>query len=153
VPDKWTGLCQTSVMAENKTQVTGASVHEFLAAVEHPVRHRDGLRLLEMMKEITGEEPEMWGPTIVGFGQYHYRYGSGREGDAAAVGFSPRKSSLSLYGLAYGPEAAELLARLGKHKTGAGCLYVNKLEDVDQAVLAELIRAGYRHVTTVLHSP
>jgi hypothetical protein len=153
VPDKRTGLCQTSIMAENKTQVTGASVDEFLAAVEHPVRHRDGLRLLEMMKEITGEEPEMWGPTIVGFGQYHYRYGSGREGDAAAVGFSPRKSSLSLYGLAYGPEAAELLARLGKHKTGAGCLYVNKLEDVDAAVLAELIRAGYRHVTTVLHSP
>jgi hypothetical protein len=140
-------------MAENKTQVTGASVDEFLAAVEHPVRHRDGLRLLEMMKEITGDEPEMWGPTIVGFGQYHYRYGSGREGDAATVGFSPRKSSLSLYGLAYGPEAAELLARLGKHKTGAGCLYVNKLEDVDEAVLAELIRAGYRHVTTVLHSP
>lgn len=153
MPDTRTGLCQTSIMAENKTQVTGASVDEFLAAVEHPVRHRDGLRLLEMMKEITGEEPEMWGPTIVGFGQYHYRYGSGREGDAAAVGFSPRKSSLSLYGLTYGPEAAELLARLGKHKTGAGCLYVNKLEDVDEAVLAELIRAGYRHVTTVLHSP
>lgn len=153
MPDTRTGLCQTSIMAENKTQVTGASVDGFLAAVEHPVRHRDGLRLLEMMKEITGEEPEMWGPTIVGFGQYHYRYGSGREGDAAAVGFSPRKSSLSLYGLTYGPEAAELLARLGKHKTGAGCLYVNKLEDVDEAVLAELIRAGYRHVTTVLHSP
>jgi hypothetical protein len=140
-------------MAENKTQATGASVDEFLAAVEHPVRHRDGLRLLEMMKEITGEEPEMWGPNIVGFGQYHYKYVSGREGDAAAVGFSPRKSSLSLYGLIYGPEAAELLARLGKHKTGAGCLYVNKLEDVDEAVLAELIRAGYGHVTTVLHSP
>jgi hypothetical protein len=140
-------------MAENQTPATGASVDEFLAAVEHPVRHRDGLRLLEMMKEITGEEPEMWGPTIVGFGQYHYKYVSGREGDAAAVGFSPRKSSLSLYGLIYGPEAAELLARLGKHKTGAGCLYVNKLEDVDEAVLAELIRAGYGHVTTVLHSP
>jgi hypothetical protein len=140
-------------MAETKTQMTGASVDEFLAAVEHPVRQRDGLRLLEMMKKITGEEPEMWGPTIVGFGQYHYRYGSGRKGDAAAVGFSPRKSSLSLYGLADGPEAAELLARLGKHKTGAGCLYVNKLEDVDEAALAELIRAGCRHVTTVLHSP
>ena len=152
LPDKGTGLCQTSVMAENKTHVTGASVDEFLAAVEHPIRHRDGLRLLAMMKEITGEEPAMWGPTIVGFGQYHYKYGSGREGEAAAVGFSPRKASLSLYGLTYGPEAAELLPRLGKHKTGAGCLYVNKLEDVDEAVLAELIRTGYRHVTTVLHS-
>jgi hypothetical protein len=153
VPDKRTGLWQTSVMAENKTQVTGASVGEFLAAVEHPVRHRDGLRLLEMMREITGEEPEMWGPTIVGFGQYHYKYGSGREGDAAAVGFSPRKSSFSLYGLTYGPEAPGLLARLGKHKTGMGCLYVNKLDDVDDDVLAELIRACYRYVTTVLHSP
>jgi hypothetical protein len=140
-------------MAENKTGATGASVEEFLAAVEHPVRHRDGLRLLEMMKEITGEQPEMWGPTIVGFGQYHYRYASGREGDAAAVGFSPRKTSISLYGLTYGPEAAGLLPRLGKHKTGAGCLYVNKLADVDEAVLAELIRTGYRHVTTALHSP
>ncbi|MCP8999958.1 DUF1801 domain-containing protein [Pseudarthrobacter sp. RMG13] len=140
-------------MAENKTQATGASVDEFLAAVKDPVRHRDGLRLLALMREFTGKEPEMWGPTIVGFGRYHYKYESGREGDAAAVGFSPRKASLSLYGLTYGPEAAELLPRLGKHKTGAGCLYVNRLEDVDQAVLAELIRAGYRHVTTALHSP
>ncbi|WP_104062934.1 DUF1801 domain-containing protein [Arthrobacter sp. 4R501] len=140
-------------MAENKTQATGASVDEFLAAVEDPVRHRDGLRLLALMREITGKEPEMWGPTIVGFGRYHYKYESGREGDAAAVGFSPRKASLSLYGLTYGPEAAELLPRLGKHKTGAGCLYVNRLDDVDQAVLAELIKAGYRHVTTALHSP
>lgn len=140
-------------MAENKTQATGASVDEFLATVEDPVRHRDGLRLLALMREITGKEPEMWGPTIVGFGRYHYKYESGREGDAAAVGFSPRKASLSLYGLTYGPEAAELLPRLGKHKTGAGCLYVNRLDDVDQAVLAELIKAGYRHVTTALHSP
>ena len=140
-------------MAESKTRATGASVDEFLAGVEHPVRRRDGLRLLELMRDITGEEPEMWGPTIVGFGRYHYKYETGREGDAAAVGFSPRKASLSLYGLTNGPEAAELLPRLGKHKTGAGCLYVNKLEDVDEAVLADLIRAGYRHVTAKLHSP
>lgn len=126
---------------------------EFLAAVEHPVRRRDGLRLLDLMSRVTGEKPEMWGPTIVGFGRYHYRYETGREGDAAAVGFSPRKASLSLYGLIYGPGAAALLPRLGKHKTGAGCLYVNKLEDVDEEVLAELIRAGYRHATTELHSP
>jgi hypothetical protein len=138
-------------MTENKTQLTGASVDGFLAAVEHPVRHRDGLRLLEMMQDITGQEPEMWGPTIVGFGQYHYTYATGREGDAAAVGFSPRKASLSLYGLTSAPEAAALLARLGKYRTGAGCLYVNKLDDINEAVLAELIRTGYRHVTTVLH--
>jgi hypothetical protein len=140
-------------MAENKTRATGASVDEFLAAVEHPVRRGDGLRLLALMSEITGQPADMWGPTIVGFGRYHYKYASGREGDSPAVGFSPRKSSLSLYGLTHGPEAAELLSRLGKHKTGAGCLYVTKLEDVDQGVLIELIRAGYRHVTTELHSP
>jgi len=138
-------------MAENKTQATGASVQEFLAAVEHPVRRADGFRLLALMSEITGEPAQMWGPTIVGFGSYHYKYASGRKGDAAAVGFSPRKSSLSLYGLTYGPEAAELLGRLGRHKLGAGCLYVNKLDDVDEAVLTELVRLGYRHVTTALH--
>ncbi|KUM39353.1 DUF1801 domain-containing protein [Arthrobacter sp. EPSL27] len=135
----------------NKTVATGASVEEFLAGVEHPVRREDGRRLLELMSGITGEPPQMWGPTIVGFGRYHYKYESGREGDAAAVGFSPRKTSLSLYGLTYGPGAAELLGRLGKHRTGAGCLYINKLEDVDQAVLAELVRSGYRHVMTELH--
>jgi hypothetical protein len=138
-------------MAENKTQVTGASADEFLAAVEHPVRRQDALRLRELMARVTGEEPEMWGPSIVGFGQYHYKYDSGREGDAAAVGFSPRKASLSLYGLNAAPEAAELLARLGKHKVGAGCVYVNKLADVDEDALAALIREGYRYYTTVVH--
>ncbi|AXJ09283.1 DUF1801 domain-containing protein [Arthrobacter sp. PM3] len=138
-------------MAENKTQVTGASVDGFLAAVGHPVRRADGLRLLALMSGLTGQPAEMWGPTIVGFGRYHYRYASGREGDAPAVGFSPRKSSLSLYGLTCGPEAAGLLGGLGKHKLGAGCLYINKLEDIDEHVLAELVRRGYRHATTVLH--
>ena len=137
---------------QNKTQATAASVQEFLAHVEHPVRRADGYRLLDLMSGITGEQAQMWGPTIVGFGRYHYKYDSGREGDAAAVGFSPRKASLSFYGLTYSPESAALLGRLGKHKTGAGCLYVNKLEDVDEAVLAELIRLGYGHVTSVLHS-
>jgi hypothetical protein len=137
--------------SENKTQPSGASVEAFLAAVEHPVRRRDGLRLLALMAEATGQEPQMWGPTIVGFGCYHYKYGTGREGDGPAVGFSPRKASLSLYGLGGAPASGPLLARLGKHRIGAGCLYLNKLDDVDEAVLAELIRAGYRHVTTVLH--
>ncbi|MET1066202.1 MAG: DUF1801 domain-containing protein [Arthrobacter sp.] len=141
----------TQNKTRNKTVETGASVGEFLAAVEHPVRRHDGLRLLELMSGITGQPGAMWGPTIVGFGRYHYKYETGREGDAPAVGFSPRKASLSLYGLTYGPEAAGLLGRLGKHKPGAGCLYVNKLQDIDESVLAELIRNGYRHVTTVLH--
>jgi hypothetical protein len=138
-------------MAENKTRSTDASVEEFLDGVENPVRHRDGLRLLALMKDNTGEKPVMWGPSIVGFGSYHYRYETGREGDTVAVGFSPRKGSLSLYGLTYAPEAAKLLPRLGKHKIGAACLYINKLEDVDEAVLAELIRAGHKHSTTVMH--
>ena len=138
-------------MAENKTQVTGVSADDFIAAVEHPVRLRDALRLCALMAELTGQEPEMWGPTIVGFGRVHYRYATGREGDTAAVGFSPRKASLSLYGLTNAPESVALLDRLGKHKTGAGCLYINKLADVDEAVLAELISTGYRYCTTVLH--
>ncbi len=142
---------RTGTKNENKTRETGASVAAFLAAVEHPVRREDGLRLLALMSETTGQPARMWGPTIVGFGRYHYKYDSGREGDAPAVGFSPRKASLSLYGLAYDPDAPELLARLGKHKMAAGCVYINKLDDVDAGVLAELVRGGYQYVTTVLH--
>lgn len=138
-------------MAENKTQATESSVEEFLEGVEHPTRRRDGFRLLTLMKENTGEIPSMWGPSIVGFGSYHYKYQSGREGDTVAVGFSPRKGSLSLYGLTYAPEAKELLPRLGKHTLGAACLYVNRLEDIDESVLADLIQAGHRHATTVMH--
>jgi hypothetical protein len=128
-------------------------VEEFLASVDHPGRRTDSFELLELMRGITGEEAVMWGPTIVGFGSYHYRYDSGREGDAAAVGFSPRKSNLALYGLTYGPEAGRLLAALGKHRTGAACLYINRLQDVDRVILAGLIRNGYDHVMADLHSP
>jgi hypothetical protein len=124
-------------MAENKTKPTSVPVEEFLAGVE-------------MMTRLTGEPAVMWGPSMVGFGAYHYKYESGREGDALAVGFSPRKSNLALYGLTYAPESAGLLARLGKHRTGAACLYVNKLDDVDLQVLEELITTGYRHMTTTL---
>jgi hypothetical protein len=140
-------------MAENMTQPTSVPVEQFLAAVEHPRRRDDSFALLELMGGITGQEAVMWGPTIVGFGSYHYRYASGREGDAAAVGFSPRQSNLALYGLTYGPDADRLLPELGKHKIGAACLYINKLEDVDREVLAEMIRSGYRHVMADLHSP
>jgi Domain of unknown function (DU1801) len=140
-------------MAENKTQPTPVPVEEFLASVEHHGRRADGFELLELMRGITGEEAVMWGPTIVGFGSYHYRYGSGREGNSAAVGFSPRKANLALYGLTYGADADRLLAALGKHKTGAACLYINKLQDVDRTVLADMIRAGYHHVMAELHSP
>jgi hypothetical protein len=140
-------------MAENKTIPTDAAVEDFLVSVEHPGRRADGFELLELMRSITGQEAVMWGPTIVGFGAYHYRYSSGREGDAAAVGFSPRKANLALYGLTYGPDADRLLTALGKHKTGVACLYINKLQDIDRNVLAEMIRTGYRHVVEELHIP
>ncbi|MFI2564651.1 DUF1801 domain-containing protein [Paenarthrobacter sp. NPDC018779] len=140
-------------MAENKTQPTDVPVEEFLAAVEHPTRRADGMELMEMMGAITGEEAYMYGPTIVGFGSYHYKYATGREGDSPAVGFSPRKANLVLYGLTEGPDADRLLPELGKHKTSTACLYINKLDDVDRGVLSELIRSGYHHTMTEIHSP
>jgi hypothetical protein len=140
-------------MGENKTAPTAVAVEEFLASVEHPGRRADGFELLELMRGITGQDAIMWGPSIVGFGSYHYRYATGREGDAAAVGFSPRKANLALYGLTYGPDAERLLPALGKHKTGVSCLYINRLEDVDRGVLAEMVRSGYRHVMAELHNP
>jgi hypothetical protein len=135
-------------MAENKTAPTDASAQAFVDAVEHPVRRADGQVLFE---ELTGQPPVMWGPSIIGFGSYHYKYASGREGDAAAVGFSPRKGNLALSGLTYAPGSAQLLEKLGKHKTGAACLYINKLADVDLDVLRELITLGYEHMTTAFH--
>jgi hypothetical protein len=140
-------------MAENKTQPSTVSVEKFLASVEQPGRRGDGFELLELMYGATGQEAVMWGPTIVGFGSYHYRYESGREGNSAAVGFSPRKANLALYGLTYGPDANRLLAALGKHRTGAACLYINRLQDVDRGVLADMIRTGYQHVMAELRSP
>ena len=155
---RMTGLPQSARLRpwlKNKTRATGASVEAFLAAVQHPLRRGDGRRLAQLMSATTVQPAEMWGPSIVGFGRYHYKYATGREGDAPAVGFSPRKSSLSLNGLTYGvpdgPDTAELLGRLGKHKRGAGCLYINKLQDIDEAALPELTRRGYRHATTALH--
>ena len=135
-------------MAENKTQKTGASVDGFLAAVQHPRRREDGRVLLQMMREVTGLEPEMWGPSIIGFGDDHYRYESGREGDIFLVGFSPRKQNLSLYLSDGFPEYDALLAALGKHRKGASCLYVNKLADIDLAVLRELVARSFAHVNS-----
>ncbi|MCE2458022.1 MAG: DUF1801 domain-containing protein [Dehalococcoidia bacterium] len=133
-------------MAENKTVKTGASVDEFMAAVENRRRREDGFVLLEMMRDVTGLEPEMWGPSIIGFGSYHYKYESGREGDMPLVGFSPRKSSLSLYIMSGFDEYEEMLGKLGKHRTGASCLYINKLADVDMGVLRELVSQSVEHM-------
>ena len=132
-------------MAENKTQKTGASVEEFLASVESKTRREDGFRVLQLMQEVTGLEPEMWGPSIVGFGDYHYRYESGRGGDFFLTGFSPRKQSLSLYIMAGFDAYDGLLSRLGKHRKGASCLYINKLADVDMDVLRQLVQQSFEH--------
>lgn len=138
---------------ENKTKPTKNDVSEFIAQVEHPVRRADAEVLDEMFRRVTGQEPRMWGPTMVGYGEYHYEYDSGHSGDALATGFSPRKASLSLYVLTPREETAQLLSRLGKHKSGKACLYVNKLADVDLAVLEELIRSAYRFSTEELDQP
>lgn len=130
-------------MAETKTKPTGVSVDAFLEAVEHPVRRADGQTLDAVMRRVTGLEPRMWGPTIVGYGQYHYRYDSGHEGDICRIGFSPRKANLVLYVDREFDGADALLARLGKHRLGAGCTYVNKLADVDMSVLEEFVNAGW----------
>jgi len=128
--------------SKNKTQPTTQSVEAFLQAVEHPRRRQDGLTLNALFQEVTGWNPVMWGPTMVGYGAYHYRYDSGREGDCLATGFSPRKASLSLYIMPGYTDYSALLDRLGKHKMGKSCLYINTLADVDLDVLRELIKTG-----------
>lgn len=129
-------------MAENKTQANEASVEAFLEAVEPERRREDGLALDQLFRRVTGWNPVMWGGSIVGYGQYHYRYKSGREGDFLATGFSPRKANLSLYIMPGYQELQPMLDRLGKHKRGKACLYLAKLSDADEDVLAEIIRAG-----------
>lgn len=129
-------------MSENKTQGTEASVEDFLDQVEHPTRRADAIELNRIFQEVTGWQPRMWGPSIVGYGAYHYVYDSGREGDFLATGFSPRKQNLSIYIMPGYTDFSHILKDLGKHKIGKSCLYINKLADVDADVLKTLIRAG-----------
>lgn len=144
-----TGTSKSTPKSTAKTAPTQASPLEFIRAADiSGTRRSDAEVLLELMQAETGQPPVMWGPSIIGFGSYHYKYESGREGDAAAAGFSPRKASLVLYGLTYAPGVEPLLERLGKFKRGAGCIYVNKLADIDLDVLRELVGTGYRHMTT-----
>src|SRR5690606_14312301 len=119
---------------------------EFLAAVPDEQRREDARAVLEMMRRVTGEEPRMWGPSIVGFGSYHYRYDSGRKGDAMITGFSPRKTALTLYIMPGFERYEELMSRLGKFTTGRSCLYLKRLSDVDQKVLEELVEQSYRYM-------
>ena len=133
-------------MADVKTKETDASVEAYLNQVEDEKKREESFQILELMREVTGEEPKMWGDSMVGFGSYHYRYESGREGDMFLAGFAPRKRNFSLYIMAGFEEYDDLLQRLGKHKTGKSCLYVNKLADVDLQVLRELVQASVEHM-------
>jgi hypothetical protein len=126
-------------MAENKTKPTKLSVAAFIDALTDPTRRADAKALVKLMQTASGEKPTMWGPSIIGFGSYHYTYDSGREGDMPLIGFSPRKAATVLYNMAAYKDSEALQAKLGKHTTGKGCLYIKKLADVDQKTLQTLI--------------
>ncbi len=126
-------------MAKNKTAATEASVQSYLSAIGDEGRRKDCEALARLMTKATKEKPRMWGSGIVGFGSYHYKYESGREGDSCLTGFSSRKSDISIYLVASFPGQEQLLAKLGKHKMGGGCLHVRKLSDVDLKVLEQLV--------------
>lgn len=134
-------------MAKLKTRPHDGDVEAFLDGVEDESRRRDAYEILALMKRVTGEDPRMWGPSIVGFGSYRFEYESGREGDWFLAGFSPRKQALTLYIMSGFAEHDALLAKLGEHKTGRSCLYVKRLDDVDTAVLEELVRRSVAHVS------
>ena len=133
-------------MAELKTKPNAANVEDFLKQVENPKKREDSFKILTLMKEITGAEPIMWGPSIIGFGTYRYKYESGREADWFLTGFSPRKQNLTLYIMTGFKKYDELLSKLGKYKTGKSCLYINKIEDIDTEVLKEMIENSVKYL-------
>jgi hypothetical protein len=131
-------------MAKNKTVETQASVDAFIEAVDDESRRSDSRELVVLMQTITGHEAKMWGPSMVGFGAYHYRYASGREGDYFITGFSPRKTALSVYVMPGLERYEKQLARLGPHKTGKSCLYLKSLDTIDRDVLKEIVSDSVR---------
>lgn len=130
--------------AEAKTKETTASVTDFINAVADEKKRADAFKLLKIFEEATGFEPKMWGPSIIGFGSYHYKYDSGHEGDAPLAGFSPRKDAVSLYTYQAAENREDMLQRLGKHKAAKGCIYIKKTQDVDEDVLRELIKSSVK---------
>jgi hypothetical protein len=132
-------------MAKNKTTETNKSVIDFLDKIENEVRRDDSFELIEMFKSITGFEPKMWGPTIIGFGSYHYKYESGHEGDAPLAAFSPRKDSLVLYFASEYERREALLSQLGKHKSSKACVYVKKLSDINIKILETMVLNSMTH--------
>ena len=135
-------------MSENKTRPTTQTAADFIGAVDHPTRRADAVVMDAMFQDITGWKPLMWGPSMVGYGSYHYTYDSGRSGDFLATGFSPRKANMSIYIMPGYADFSDILARLGKHKIGKSCLYVNKLADIDLNVLQDLVRAGLEDLSS-----
>lgn len=127
-------------MAKNKTGETEESVADFIAAVDSETKRDDSFRLIELMRQASGHEPKMWGPSIIGFGHYHYKYNSGHEGDAPLIGFSPRKAAISLYVFSGLEEHRSLLDGLGKIKTGKACIYIKKVSDIDEKKLTVLMK-------------
>ncbi len=130
-------------MAENKTKATEASVESYLSAIEDEARRKDCQALAKLMTKATKQPPKMWGTSIIGFGSYHYKYESGREGDSCLTGFSSRKSDISIYLVANFPGQEALLSKLGKHKRGKGCLYIRKLGDINLKVLEQLVVGSF----------
>ncbi|RZJ55030.1 MAG: DUF1801 domain-containing protein [Flavobacterium sp.] len=126
-------------MAKNKTTETQSSVTDFINAVEDTTKKNDSFELVKLIQEQSGFEPKMWGPAIVGFGSYHYKYDSGHEGDAPLVAFSPRKAAISFYSYLTTEDREELLSKLGKHKSSKACIYINKLTDIDTEILKKMI--------------
>jgi hypothetical protein len=133
-------------MAETKTRPTKQSVSAFIASIEDDQRRKDAKKLLALMKKVTGKPAKMWGPSIIGFGSYHYVYDSGHEGDTCVTGFSPRKAALTIYVMPGFTEYGPLLKKLGKVKTGKSCLYIKKLDDIDMPTLETLVSRSVRHV-------
>jgi len=133
-------------MAELKTKKNNASVAAFLNMIDDKQKRSDAKKVAALMRKITGSKAKMWGTSIVGFGNYHYKYASGREGDFMLTGFSPRKQNLTLYIMAGFSGFDSLMARLGKHKTGKSCLYIKRLEDIDLKVLESLISRSVKHM-------
>jgi hypothetical protein len=136
-------------MVENKTRPGDGDVQAFIAGIENETRRADAGTLLRMMSEVTGFKPVLWGETMVGFGQYHYKYDSGREGDYFLTGFSPRKSAMSVYIMPGFKQYGDLLAKLGKHRHSVSCLYINRLDDIDLRVLETMIEDSVRRMKEI----
>jgi Domain of unknown function (DU1801) len=140
-------------MYELKTKQNDSSVIEFIEAVENPKKREDAFKLLDIFTETTGFEAKMWGPSIIGFGSYHYKYKTGHEGDAPLVGFSPRKAKISLYFAPGDPEREKVLNSFGKYTTGKACVYINKVADIDQDVLKQLINQSVNFLQKTYPNP